>query len=77
MIKPENILPESLYWSIKNFYHAKIKTFYVKSYSQEGEDIILTRILGEKKEDFILMLVLITRKDFQTPFYSIKEVGKE
>ena len=49
MIKPENILPESLYWPIKIFYDDKIKTFYAKSYSQEGEDLILTRILGEKK----------------------------
>ncbi len=52
MIKPENILPESLYWPIKNYYDVKIKFFYFKSYSQEGEDLILTRILGEKKEGF-------------------------
>jgi len=77
MIKPEKILPESFYWSIKIFYNGKIKTFYVKSYSQEGEDLILARMLGKKKKGFILMLVLITPKDFQTLFYSTKEVGGE
>jgi len=57
MIKLENILPESLYWSIKIFYDGKIKTFYAKSYSQEGEDLILARMLGEKKEGFYIDVV--------------------
>jgi len=54
MIKFENLLPETIYWPIKIFYHHRIKTFYAKSYSQEGEDIILTRLLGEKKEGFYI-----------------------
>lgn len=77
MIRIVKHLPEFIYWPIKIFYDDKIKTFYFKSYSQEGEDLILTRILCEKKKGFILMLALITLKDFQTPFYSIKEVGGE
>ena len=54
MIKLKNILPESLYWPIKIFYDDKIKTFYMKSYSQEGEDLILNRILSEKKGRFYI-----------------------
>ena len=68
MIKPENILPESLYWPIKIFYDDKIKTFYVKSYSQEGEDLILTRILGEKKEGFYIDVGAHHPKRFSNTF---------
>ena len=54
MIRIKKHLPEFIYWPIKNFYDAKIKTFYFKSYSQEGEDLILINILGEKKEGFYI-----------------------
>jgi FkbM family methyltransferase len=72
MIKPENILPESLYWPIKNYYDAKIKTFYFKSYSQEGEDLILTRILGEKKEGFYIDVGAHHPKRFSNTFLFYK-----
>ena len=68
MIKPENILPERLYWPIKIFYDDKIKTFYVKSYSQEGEDLILTRIIGEKKEGFYIDVGAHHPKRFSNTF---------
>jgi len=54
MIRIVKHLPEFIYWPIKIFYDDKIKTFYFKSYSQEGEDLILTRILCEKKEGFYI-----------------------
>ncbi len=54
MIKPENILPKSLYWPIKRLYDDRINPCYVKSYSQEGEDLILNRILSEKKGRFYI-----------------------
>jgi len=72
MIKPENILPESLYWPIKIFYDDKIKTFYTKSYSQEGEDLILTRILGEKKEGFYIDVGAHQPKRFSNTFLFYK-----
>lgn len=72
MIKPENILPKSLYWPIKIFYDDKIKTFYVKSYSQEGEDLILARILGEKKEGFYIDVGAHHPKRFSNTFLFYK-----
>ncbi len=72
MIKPENILPESLYWPIKIFYDDKIKTFYVKSYSQEGEDLILARMLGEKKEGFYIDVGAHHPKRFSNTFLFYK-----
>lgn len=50
MIELKNILPESLYWPIRKFYDDKINPFYVKSFSQEGENSLLNRILGEKRK---------------------------
>ncbi len=54
MIKLKNILPERIYSPIRKFYDDKINPYYVKSYSQEGEDLILNRILGEKKAGFYI-----------------------
>ena len=72
MIKPENFFSESLYLPIKIFYDDKIKTFYVKSYSQEGEDLILTRILGEKKEGFYIDVGAHHPKRFSNTFLFYK-----
>jgi len=76
MIKPENILPESLYWPIKIFYDGKIKTFYVKSYSQEGEDLILTKIIGEKKEGYYIDVGAHHPKRFSNTFLFYKRGWK-
>ena len=72
MIKLKNILPESLYWPIRNLYDDKINPFYVKSYSQEGEDLILTRILGEKKEGFYIDVGAHHPKRFSNTFLFYK-----
>jgi len=69
MIKLKNILPENLYWPIRNFYDNKINSFYVKSYSQEGEDLILNRILDEKKEGFYVDVGAHHPKRFSNTFF--------
>jgi len=72
MIRIKKHLPEFIYWPIKNFYDAKIKTFYFKSYSQEGEDLILTRIIGEKKEGFYIDVGAHHPKIFSNTFLFYK-----
>ena len=69
MIKLKNILPESLYWPIRKFYDDKINPFYVKSYSQEGEDLILNRILDEKKGGFYIDVGAHHPKRFSNTFF--------
>ena len=73
MIKLKNILPESLYWPIRNLYDDKINPFYVKSYSQEGEDLVLTRILGEKTEGFYIDVGAHHPKRFSNTFLFYKK----
>ena len=68
MIRIKKYLPEFIYWPIKIFYDDKIKIFYAKSYSQEGEDLILTRILGEKKEGFYIDVGAHHPKRFSNTF---------
>lgn len=46
-MKIKNYLPEWLYRSLINFYNKFIRNYYQKSYSQEGEDLILYRIFNE------------------------------
>ncbi len=72
MIRIKKYLPEFIYWPIKIFYDDKIKTFYFKSYSQEGEDLILTRILGEKKEGFYIDVGAHHPKRFSNTFLFYK-----
>ena len=72
MIRIVKHLPEFIYWPIKIFYDDKIKTFYFKSYSQEGEDLILTRILCEKKEGFYIDVGAHHPKRFSNTFLFYK-----
>ena len=48
-----------------------------KSFSQEGEDIILSRLFNDKKNGFLLMLVHIIHFVFLTPLNSTRKVGVE
>jgi len=75
MIRIKKYLSEFIYLPIRNIYDKNINQFYIKSYSQEGEDLVTYRIFDGKRRVSISMLVLITLKDFQTPFFSIKEGG--
>ena len=72
MIKLKNILPESIYWPIRKFYDDKINPFYVKSYSQEGEDLILNRILDEKKGGFYIDVGAHHPKRFSNTYFFYK-----
>lgn len=72
MIKLKNILSESIYWPIRKFYDDKLNPFYIKSYSQEGEDLILNRILGEKKGGFYIDVGAHHPKRFSNTFFFYK-----
>ena len=58
----------------KNFINDYILHWSIKSYSQEGEDMILKRIFEDQEYGFTLILVRIILKDFQTLIF-INEVG--
>lgn len=73
----KKILPK---WMIKRIVKAKaffFDDYVLKSYSQEGEDIILRRIFEQKKSAFMLMLEHVTQKDFRIHIFSTSEVGGE
>lgn len=46
------LLPKALYDSLMSFKNLYITRFATKCYSQEGEDLLLSRILGDKKDGF-------------------------
>jgi len=49
-MKLKNHLPSSLYKPLLNFYDKFINRYYQKSYAQEGEDLILYRMIYRKIE---------------------------
>ena len=53
-MKLKNILPPAIYKIIINIYNRFFNSFINKSYSQEGEDLILKRIFGNKKQGFFV-----------------------
>ena len=72
MIKLKNYLPEIIYKPVIKFYDDHINLFYVKSFSQEGEDRILDRIFDQKKEGFFVDVGAHHPKRFSNTYYFYK-----
>jgi hypothetical protein len=69
------LLPKRVYKKLAEFKNAYIPT-PLKSYSQEGEDLILLRIFEKSELGFMLMLVLIIHFVFQIHTFFIVWVGE-
>jgi len=72
MIKLKKNLPKFIYLPLINFYDQYINQYFIKSYSQEGEDLILHRILGEKKGGFYIDVGAHHPKRFSNTFLFYK-----
>jgi len=72
MIKLKKNLPKFIYLPLINFYDKYINQYFIKSYSQEGEDLILHRILGEKKGGFYIDVGAHHPKRFSNTFLFYK-----
>ena len=72
MIKLKNFLPDIIYKPSRAFYDKYLNPFYFKSYSQEGEDIILERIFNQKKEGFYVDVGAHHPKRFSNTYHFYK-----
>lgn len=69
------VLPKIVKEKLRYFRNTYLDGYATKSYSQEGEDLILKRIFEYKKRAFMSMLVHIIPKGFPIPIIFIKKVG--
>ena len=72
MVKLKDYLPEVIYKPLRGLYDNYLNPFYVKSYSQEGEDMILDRIFNRKKEGFYIDVGAHHPKRFSNTYYFYK-----
>jgi FkbM family methyltransferase len=73
MIKIKKFLPNWLYKIIINIYDYSINPFYLKSYSQEGEDLILNRIFEETRSGFFVDVGAHHPKRFSNTYFFYKK----
>jgi FkbM family methyltransferase len=72
MIKIKKHLPKFIYLPLIKFYDKYINQYFIKSYSQEGEDLILARMLGQRKEGFYIDVGAHHPKRFSNTFLFYK-----
>lgn len=73
MITLKKILPERLYKIILSFYQKYFATFQNKSYSQEGEDLIIKRIFENKHFGFYVDVGAHHPKRFSNTYLFYKQ----
>src|SRR5262249_32770188 len=66
-------LPRPLYRKLLNIKGKLLGEFATKSYSQEGEDMILNRIFGEKKSGFYVDVGAYHPKRFSNTYFFYKK----
>lgn len=76
MIKVKNILPEKLYTSLLNTYNSLFTDYVIKTYSQEGEDLILRKVFGRKNNGFYIDIGAHHPKRFSNTYYFYKKGWK-
>ena len=69
----KEILPSVIYRPLLNLFENYISGYYNKSYSQEGEDMILQRVFNEKKEGFYVDVGALHPKRFSNTFHFYKK----
>lgn len=72
-MKLKKILPERLYKIILSFYQKYFATFKNKSYSQEGEDLIIKRIFENKRFGFYVDVGAHHPKRFSNTYLFYKQ----
>lgn len=73
MIKAKNILPEKLYSLFLNIYNSLLTDFATKTYSQEGEDLILRKVFGKKNNGFYIDIGAHHPKRFSNTYFFYKK----
>jgi len=73
MIKVKNILPEKLYSSFLNIYNSLLTDYATKTYSQEGEDLILRKVFGRKNNGFYIDIGAHHPKRFSNTYFFYKK----
>lgn len=76
MIKVKNILPEKLYSSFLNTYNSLFTDYAIKTYSQEGEDLILRKVFGRKNNGFYIDIGAHHPKRFSNTYFFYKKGWK-
>ena len=76
MIKIKSILPEKLYSSLLDFYNSLFTGYAIKTYSQEGEDLILRKVFGRKNNGFYIDIGAHHPKRFSNTFFFYKKGWK-
>ena len=76
MIKVKNILPEKLYSSLLSTYNSLFTDYAIKTYSQEGEDLILRKVFGRKNIGFYIDIGAHHPKRFSNTYYFYKKGWK-
>jgi FkbM family methyltransferase len=73
MIKVKNILSEKLYSSFLNIYNSLLTDFATKTYSQEGEDLILRKVFGRRNNGFYIDIGAHHPKRFSNTYFFYKK----
>jgi FkbM family methyltransferase len=73
MKKIKDILPEKFYAILLNSYNSLINDYATKTYSQEGEDLILRKLFGQKKNGFYIDVGAHHPKRFSNTYYFYKQ----
>jgi len=69
----KNILPPKVYNTILDTYQTYISGYYRKAYSQEGEDLLLSRIFGRKNNGFYVDVGALHPLRFSNTYYFYKQ----
>ena len=73
MIKLKKYLPENLYLKLIKIYNDKFNPLFFKSYAQEGEDLVLNRLINEKEKGFFIDVGAHHPKRFSNTYYFYKK----
>ncbi len=73
MTKVKNILPEKLYSSFLNIYNSLLTDYAIKTYSQEGEDLILRKVFGRRNNGFYIDIGAHHPKRFSNTYFFYKK----
>jgi FkbM family methyltransferase len=69
----KNILPPKVYTTLLDAYQTYISGYYRKAYSQEGEDLLLSRIFGKKNNGFYVDVGALHPLRFSNTYYFYKQ----
>lgn len=71
--KIKNIIPEEVYSKLLEVYNSFITDYATKTYSQEGEELILRKLFNPKKKGFYIDIGAHHPKRFSNTYYFYKK----